>query len=65
VQESVQGGTARGCVEARDGIEPPNKGFAGLSLNIWVPRRQSTYATNIYRLELARLTFLPVEGGWP
>ena len=47
-------------MEARDGIEPPNKGFAGLSLNIWVPRRQCTYATNIYRQEPAKLTFLPV-----
>jgi hypothetical protein len=26
-------------VEARDGIEPPNKGFADLSLTVWVPRR--------------------------
>jgi hypothetical protein len=43
-------------VEARDGIEPPNKGFAGLSLNIWVPRRQCTYGTNIYRLERAKRT---------
>ena len=27
-----------GKVEARDGIEPPNKGFADLSLTVWVPR---------------------------
>ena len=25
-------------VEARGGIEPPNKGFADLSLTTWVPR---------------------------
>jgi hypothetical protein len=27
-------------VEARDGIEPPNKGFADLSLTVWVPRKE-------------------------
>jgi hypothetical protein len=26
-------------VEARDGIEPPNKGSADLYLTVWVPRR--------------------------
>jgi hypothetical protein len=38
----------QGGVEARDGIEPPNKGFAGLPLNIWVPRRLCTFCQLLY-----------------
>ena len=29
----------RGWLEARGGIEPPNKGFADLCLTTWLPRR--------------------------
>ena len=28
-----------GILEARGGIEPPDKGFAGLCLTTWLPRR--------------------------
>jgi hypothetical protein len=50
-------------VEARDGVEPPKKGFAGLPLIIWVPRREYASASNIYRNEHTSPTFSRVHYG--
>ena len=38
MQESKTNGKSLKRLEARGGIEPPNKGFADLSLTTWVPR---------------------------
>lgn len=51
---SIAGGASpehHGVADARDGIEPPNKGFADLSLTVWVPRhseKQIRPASEIY-----------------
>jgi hypothetical protein len=36
-------------MEARGGIEPPNKGFADLSLTTWVPRPVLTQKPSMLR----------------
>jgi hypothetical protein len=40
-----------GRVEARDGIEPPNKGFADLSVTVCVPRHSGENVTRNRRVE--------------
>jgi hypothetical protein len=36
--EGIQSETVAGDVEARDGIEPPNKALQTLPFSFWVPR---------------------------